>query len=152
MNRTSYAFDCIVASGFAVMSPAIAYELRPDLWACLADCARTLNTQVKIPGTQRLTVTFEGFGSALVLTRSLNNLAQRLEWIVGRSVLDLKPAEPEAPPVGHVDCFKQQEINAKETARLEMVRKLAIQELLGHDCQHDRDVLAARKELGMPVV
>lgn len=151
MNRTSYAFDCIVASGFAVMSPAIAYELRPDLWACLADCARTLNTQVKIPGTQRLTVTFEGFGSILVLARSLDQLEQRLEWIVGSTVLELKAADPEAPAAERPNQLRWEE-KALKAERLEVARKLAAEDPPSHDCSRRRDILAARKELGMPVV
>ncbi|MEN6630775.1 MAG: hypothetical protein ABFC42_14145 [Sulfuricella sp.] len=150
MNRSSYAFDCLAASGLAVMSPAIAYELRPDLWACVADCARTLNTQAKVPGTQRMTATFDGLDPVLVLARSLDNLEQRLQWIVGRSVLGLKPADQEAQPADRVD-FNRLSVNAKEAERLEQVRKLSLLEPPSHDCQHRRDILAARRELGLPV-
>lgn len=124
MNRSSYVFDCIAASGLAVMSPAIAYELRPDLWACVEDCARTLNTRAEVHGTQRLSVTFKGYGSALVFARSLDGIEKRLEWIVGQPVLALKAAEPEAP--------------------------LAAEVPPSHDCSRRREILAARKELGMP--
>lgn len=148
MNRTSYAFDCIAASGFAVMSPAIAYELRPDLWACVADCARTLTTRDKIPGTQRMTATFEGFGSVLVVTRSLDNLAQRLQWVVGRTVIDLKPAEEEAPAAVRPNLLHKL-ASAKEADRLEQVRKLAAEEPPAHDCSRRREILEARRELGI---
>lgn len=148
MNRTSYAFDCIAASGFAVMSPAIAYELRPDLWACAADCARTLMTRDKIAGTQRMMATFDGLGPVLVLTRSRDQLAKRLEWIVGRAVLDLKPAEPEAPATERPNLLHK-EANAKEAERMEQVRKLATEEPPSHDCSRRREILAARRELGM---
>lgn len=148
MNRTSYAFDSIVASGFAVMSPAIAYELRPDLWACVADCARTLTTRDKIPGTQRMTATFEGYGPVLVLTRSIDNLAQRLQWIVGRAVIDLKPAEEETPAVERPNLLHKQ-ANAMEADRLEQARKLAAEEPPSHDCSLRREILAARRKLGI---
>ncbi len=149
MNRSSYVFDCIAASGLAVMSPAIAYELRPDLWACVEDCARTLNTRAEIHGTQRLSVTFKGYGSALVFARSLDGIEKRLEWIVGQPVLALKAAEPEAPPVARTD-FNRLEVNAKEAERREQVRKLAAEVPPSHDCSRRREILAARKELGMP--
>jgi hypothetical protein len=148
MNRTSYAFDCIAASGFAVMSPAIAYELRPDLWACAADCARTLTTRDKIPGTQRMTATFEGLGPVLVLARSLDQLAKRLEWIVGRAVIDLKPAEPEAPAAERPNLLHKQ-ANAKEAERQAELRKLAAEDPPSHDCGRRREILSARRELGM---
>jgi len=148
MNRTSYAFDCIAASGFAVMSPAIAYELRPDLWACVADCARTLATKDKIPGTQRMTAIFDGYGPVLVVTRSLDNLAQRLQWVVGRAVFDLKPAEEEAPAAVRPNLLHKQ-ANAKEADRLEQARKLAAEEPPAHDCSRRREILAARRELGI---
>lgn len=148
MNRTSYAFDCIAASGFAVMSPAIAYELRPDLWACVADCARTLTTRDKIPGTQRMTATFEGYGPVLVLTRSLDNLAQRLQWIVGRKVIDIKHAAEEAPAIERPN-FLHRQANAQEADRLEQARKLAAEEPPAHDCSLRREILAARREVEM---
>jgi len=148
MNRSSYAYDCIAASGFAVMSPAIAYELRPDLWACAADCARTLTTRDKIPGTQRMTATFEGYDPVLVVTRSLDNLAQRLQWIVGRKVIDLKPAEDEAPAIERPNLLHKQ-ANAKEAERLEQARKLADEEPPAHDCSRRREILEARRELGI---
>lgn len=151
MDRSSYMYDCIAATGFAVMSSKIVYELRPDLWSCAQDCALTFRVPKNVYGVQRMTATFEGYGDVLVLARSLDNLAQRLEWIVGRPVLSLKPAEPEAPPVERVDCFKQQEINAKESASQERVRKLATQVPPSHDCHQRREILAARKELGMSV-
>jgi hypothetical protein len=148
MSRESYAFDCIAASGFAVMSPAVAYELRPDLWACAADCARNMKTRDKIPGTRRLTVIFEGLGPVLVLTRSLDQLEQRLAWIVGRAVLDLKPAEPEVSAAGQPNMLHKA-ANAKEAERLEQVRKLAVEDPPSHDCSRRREILEARRELGM---
>jgi hypothetical protein len=150
MNRSSYAFDCIVASGFAVMSPAIAYELRPDLWACVADCARTLNTQTKIPGTQRLIVTFEGYGQVLVFARSMDSLEKRLEWIVGQPVISIKQAEAIAPTNERPDPLRTEQA-AKESDRMEQVRKLAGEALPSHDCALRREIIAARDELGMPV-
>ena len=75
------------------MQPRIAYELRPDLWASDQDCFMTFRKTQNVEGVQRLTVTFEGYGPVLVLARSLDNLAQRLQWIVGRPVLNLKPGE-----------------------------------------------------------
>lgn len=44
----------------------------------------------------------------------------------------------------------KREANRKEISeRLEALRKVAISSLPSHDCQERRDILAARKELGM---
>ena len=149
-RSTWYTHQCVASSGIAVMDPRIAYELRPDLWASDQDCFMTFRKAQKVEGVQRLTVTFEGYGPVLVVARSLDNLAKRLEWIVGRPVLDLKPAEAEGLPAVRTD-FNQREVNAKEAERLEQVRKLSKELPPTHDCQHRRDILAARVELGMPV-
>lgn len=149
MSRESYAFDCIAASGFAIMSPVIAYELRSDLRASTADCARTLTTRDKIPGTQPMMATFEGLGPVLMLTRSMDQLAKRLERIVGRAVIDLQPAEAEAPAIERPNLLHKQ-ANAKETDRLEHVRKLAAENPPSHYCSRRRETLAARRELCLP--
>lgn len=150
MNRSSYAFDCLAASGLAVMSSAIAYELRPDLWACVEDCARTLSTRAEIPGTQRLKVTFSGYGPVLVLARSLDNIEKRLEWIVGQPVIRIRQAEGVADPVAPPDPLRIEQA-AKEADRKARVRKMAGEPLPSHDCHQRREILAARQELGLPV-
>ena len=156
MNRkedsraTWYAHQCIASSGLAVMASSIAWQLRPDLWSGVQDCALTFRKNQAPDGVTRLMVTFEGYGPVLVLARSLDNLAKRLEWIVGRPVLDLKPAEPEAPPAAHTD-FNRLAVSAKEAERMEQVHKLAKEVPPVHDCQQRRDILAARAELGLPV-
>lgn len=149
-RSTWYTHQCIAASGIAVMDSRIAWELRPDLWSGAQDCLMTFRKKQKPDGVQRMMATFEGFGQVLVLARSLDNLEKRLEWIVGRPVLALQPAESEAQPVVRED-FTRREVNAKEAERLEQVRKLAKEVPPVHDCQHRRDILAARAELSLPV-
>ena len=149
-RSTWYTHQCIAASGIAVMDARIAYELRPDLWASNQDCFMTFRKAQNVEGVKRISATFAGGVPVLVLARSLDNLAKRLEWIVGCPVQDLKPADAEASPAVRTD-FNQREVNAKEAARLEEVRKLAVEALPSHDCQQRRDIVAARRELGMPV-
>jgi hypothetical protein len=145
-----YCHQSIAASGIAVMDSRIAWELRPDLWSGAQDCFMDFRRNQKPDGVQRLTATFEGIGQVLVLARSMDNLEKRLEWIVGRPVLALKPAESEATPAVTED-FTRRDVNAKEAERMEQVRKLAKEVPPVHDCQHRRDILAARAELGLPV-
>ena len=148
MDRSSYAFDCLATSGFVVMSPAIAYSLRPDLWACVQDCALTLGAKAEIPGTQRMVAVLEGVGPVPLLTRSTDQLAKRIEWVTGHKVSDLRPARPE-PVTPEVPSHLRQEQAAKESGRLARQRKLAGEALPTHDCELRREILDARRELGM---
>ncbi len=150
-RSTWYCHQSIAGSGIAVMDARIAWELRPDLWSGAQDCLMTFRKNQRPDGVMRLMVTFDGYGPVLVLARSMDNLEKRLEWIVGRPVVALKPADQEAPPADRVH-FNRIEVNAKEAERLELVRKLAKEVPPSHDCQHRRDILAARHELGLPVV
>lgn len=150
-RSVSYARQCLAASGFAILDPRIAYELRPDLWASGQDCAITFSRKQVLEGTQRIVATVEGVGQVVVAARSLDNLAQRLEWIIGRKVSDIRPVVAEAAPQEAPSLLRQEQA-AKETYRLARVRKMAGEALPSHDCQHRRDILAARAELGLPVV
>ncbi len=147
-RSTRFALQSIAASGLAIMDHRIAYQLRPDCWGSLQDCFLTFRKHQEIAGTLRMTATVEGFGSVLVLTRSLDNLAKRIAWIVGRPVLDLREATPEPAPAARPDVVRQQ-VNAKETERQAHVRKLAHEETPSHDCSRRREILAARAELGL---
>jgi len=93
-----YARQAIAASGLAILDPRIAFELRPDLWASAQDCRITFRRAQKFEGTHRVTATIEDYGDVLVCTRSLDALEQRIQWIAGRRVLAVKPAEADAVP------------------------------------------------------
>lgn len=149
MSRsTTYAFQSIAASGLAVMSHRIAFQLRGDLWSDIQGCLFDFEREQKVDGARRIVATFPSYGEVLVYARSLADIEKRLEWIVGEAptaILDWRPDVPAVSP----QLAAKREHNRKEVERLEGLRKIATQDLLGHDCQHDRDVLAARQELGM---
>ena len=148
-RSTWYAHQCIASAGLAVMDSRIAWQLRPDLWSGAQDCAIAFRKQQHIEGAKRLVVTFPSYGEVQVYARSLDSLEKRLMWIVGEAPTAIVAWQPDVPAVSPQQAAKR-EANRKEIERLEGLRKVATQELLGHDCQHDRDVLAARRELGMP--
>lgn len=137
----------IAAAGVAVLDPRIAYELRPDLWASQQDCVMTFRRKQEVAGANRVIAVVAGYGPVLVAARSMDNLAQRLEWITGKQVLEI---QPEPPVVNLIDPDLQRirHHNSREVERLVALRKVADRELLGHDCSHDRETLAARRELG----
>lgn len=148
-RSTWYVHQCIAGAGVAVMDGRIAFQLRPDLWASDQDCLMTFRKQQSVEGARRLVATFPTYGDVHVYARSFDMLEQRLLWIVGEAPTEIVEWQPDVPAISPQLAAKR-EANRKEIERLEELRKLATQELLGHDCQHDRDVTAARKELGMP--
>ena len=148
-NRSTwYAHQCLAASGLAVMDSRIAWQLRPDLWSGAQDCGITFRKQQTVEGAQRLVATFPRYGDVQIYARSLDNLAKRLQWIVGEAPTEICEWAPEVPAVSPQQAAKR-EANRKEIERLEALRKVAISNLPSHDCQERRDILAARKELGM---
>lgn len=150
-RSTWYAHQCIAASGLAVMDSRIAWQLRPDLWSGAQDCGITFRKQQNgIEGARRLVATFPSYGDVQVYARSLDNIENRLLWIVGEAPTEIVEWHPEVPAVSPQMAAKRA-ANQKELERLDGLRKLATQELLGHSCDHDRQVLAARQELGLPV-
>lgn len=152
-RSTWYCHQSIAGSGIAIMDAQIAFELRPDLWASPQDCRMTFRKAQSVAGVKRVNATFAGggLGTVLVLARSLDNLDKRLEWIVGLPVVNLTLAEPEVEPAPRQDPMRR-EADAKEDERLAQVHKLAKEVPPSHGCQHRRDILAARAELGLPVV
>ena len=148
-RSTAYAFQSIAASGLAVMNHRIAFQLRGDLWSDIQGCLFDFEKEQNIDGAKRIVATFPSYGEVQVYARSLDNLEKRLMWIVGEAPTAIVAWQPDVPAVSPQQAAKR-EANRKEIERLEGLRKVATQELLGHDCQHDRDVLAARRELGMP--
>jgi len=147
-RSTWYCHQSIAASGIAVMDSRIAWELRPDLWSGAQDCLMTFRKKQDVAGVHRVVATFPSYGDVMILARSLDSLEKRLQWIVGEVPTAIVEWKPEVPAVS-LQLAAKREHNRKEVERLEGLRKIATQDLLGHDCQHDRDVLAARQELGM---
>ena len=149
-QSTTYAFQSIAASGIAVMSHRIAFQLRGDLWSDIQGCLFDFEKEQKIEGAKRVMATFPSFGDVQVYARSLDSIEKRLHWIVGEAPMAIVDWQPEAPPAARTD-FNRLAVNAKVAEHLEQVRKLSKEVPPSHDCQHRRDILAARKELGLPI-
>lgn len=148
-RSTYYTLQSIAASGLAVMDSRIAWQLRPDLWAGAQDCAFTFRTQQKADCVHRVVATFPTYGDVLVMARSRDSLEKRLEWIVGEAPTSIADWHPDVPEVSPQLAAKR-EFNRKEVERLEALRKVVTQVLPSHECQRRRDILEARRELGMP--
>lgn len=146
MNKSKlYATQALAACGFAVMASVVAYRLRPDLWASGQDCAFDFKgSGLLIDGAFRVMAIVDGVGTFPVLTRSRDQLAQRIEWVTGFKVerIEDEPAAQDAAPTNQVTAA---EIRARE--QLARIKALAAQELPAHDCALRKDILAARAEL-----
>ena len=142
-----YAIQSLAACGFAVMRSAVAWKLRPDLWSSAQECSVSgVNfAKVEIEGTLRLTVTLAGIGAVPVLTRSLDRLAERIEWVTGIKVEKIEAEQP-AAVVGNVQpvVIESQRIATDQLAR---TKSLAATEPPSHDCALRRDILRARADV-----
>lgn len=147
MTVRQYAHQSLAGSGFAVMSSEIAWQLRPDLWASAQDCGFGFNPRLEIAGTQRMTVRLAGMDKPiLVLTRSADQLAQRIEWVTGYKVESLEAESIPKPAPATPIITERQRIGNERRARLQ---ELAAMEPPAHDCHQRREILAAQKEVGL---
>lgn len=140
-----YAYQALAASGFVVMSSVVAYRLRPDLWTSGQECSMDFR-RFDIEGTQRMTAKLAGVGPVLVLTRSTDMLANRILWITGYQVEELKAEDGEATQqkAPSAISLESKRLASEKRQRLE---QLAAQEPPAHDCTLRKDILAARREL-----
>lgn len=142
-----YAFQCIAAAGFAVMTAEFAWQLRPDLWASGQDCAMSFKRDIHVDGTQRLNAKLADGRQVLVITRSTNELERRIEWVTGVKVVELVNDTKPVFALNHQPM--PAEVVRQAEAKLDKLHELAGQELPAHDCSLRKDILAARAELGL---
>lgn len=141
-----YAIQSLAACGFAVMRSTVAWQLRPDLWSSAQECGIDFACKVILDGVTRVNVTLDGVGVVPVLTRSIGHLAERIQWITGYVVLKIEEEQPAA----HVqEKPALTEAQKKAAERLQELKKLSAMELPAHDCALRKDILEARRELGI---
>lgn len=104
----TYIHQSLSSAGFAVLDPLIAATLRPDLWGngnggmeASWEFSRSKNLLNGLAGLRRFAARIEGSAQDIaVVARSSDYLAMRIEWVVGRPVIDLfelTEAKPPAP-------------------------------------------------------
>lgn len=141
-----YAHQCLASAGFAIMAPTFAWQLRPDLWASAQDCGVSFASGITAEGAKRLLARFADGTQAPILTRSMDMLEKRISWVAGQEVVGLM--EPQALIDDRVVRMPS-EVERVAKERLEDLRNLANQTPPTHDCALRKDILAARKELGI---
>lgn len=143
----TYANGQMASAGFAILSTAWAWKLRPDLWATHQSCAADFR-RITVDGAHRMRATLDGHDSVIVLARSLDDLARRIGWVTGCAVTSLVPEPEQAPTDGQAAAVAQQAKDKQAAAALAKTRELAALELPAHDCDLRRSILKARVELG----
>lgn len=142
----NYLVQALGATGFCVLDTRIAFELRPDLFASQQEALATLREpNPPIRGVHRVTAEISGFGKVLVLTRSMDRLAERISWVTGREVVSVGMAPPrpkaEATPTAATTA------GAEARQRREKLRALAAEDLPAHECVRRKEILDARAEI-----
>lgn len=153
-KAAKYIHEALASGGFAVIDAEVAATLRPDLWSRGGAEAggdllllRRTNQLVGLRGVHRMTVRLRGIDrDLLVLTRSLDLLDRRIQWVTGREVVALEH-EIQAPAAPARNDLTAGAARRAEEDRLRALRALAEQEPPSHDCSLRREILRAREEV-----
>jgi len=103
----SYVHQSLAGAGFAVLDPSVAATLRPDLWGsgnggieASWEFSRAENMLNGLQGVRRFFIRLDGSTRDIpVVARSSEYLATRIEWTLGRAVLDLVEVAQKSAPV-----------------------------------------------------
>jgi hypothetical protein len=110
-----YVHDGLTWNGFAVFNSGVAFRLRPGLWATAFDCGADFTDDIEalksIAHTRGATLyeaSIEGIERRVpLLAMSADELARRVEWVIGRRVLAIgsltaeKPEAAKSAPKAH---------------------------------------------------
>lgn len=148
----TYTNQQLAACGFVLNDSTVAVTLRPDLFpdgmAAAYDFSQARKTHsTTVRGKhQHLSATLEGFDKPIpLLARTQTRLAERITEATGFVVIELADERPAAPaPQANAQAESKQR---QQDARLASIKALAAQELQSYECNHNKQVRAARAEL-----
>lgn len=155
MKVSVFVTQALAHSGLALADTALAFKLRPDLWASGQDCAMDFGTAYQkgdlaniatATGAHRLAVRLTGAARPVqVLARSMDNIEKRIEWLAGIKVASVETwkdaPRPDQTPLAVLDA------RSIEDDRLRRLRLRAAEDPPSHDCHRRREILKARAEL-----
>ena len=153
MKAQKYIELTLIPCGFCVVNNVVAHCLMPDLFGSRQGAFFAMEgvrqTLARYDGLTRLMVTVEGIGPVDVYTRSRVSIGRRIEFVTGFKALAVadyqEPLKADPESAGRAAAKKKSD---EQTAYL---RQVAAQEPPDHDCSFRREILNARKELGMEV-
>ncbi len=100
-KAVQYTHAALTATGFAIVDPGIAFQLRPDLWATAFNCGADFSTDAEPlkhiaerRGAQLYAANLQGVDKPVaVLAMSLDQIQPRVLWITGRRLKSIAPWE-----------------------------------------------------------
>lgn len=152
MNSRSerYLAEALAFTGFALVSPAIAFVVRPDLWRSVQSAATDLN-----PGAQQWLASHApilfrfcgehcGYGGA----RSVYRIDERIIEVTGLNLRIELISKDELLGNKTLGLPSNQQAGfVAQDEQLQHLRELSAQEPPGHDCHKRREILGARHKL-----
>lgn len=159
----SYIHESLAGAGFALLDPVIAATLRPDLWGvgnggmeASWEFSHAKNMS-GLDGLRRFAVRIEGAAQDIpVVARSSDYLAMRIEWVVGRPVLDLfeltenRPAAVPQPTKARAESFSIDRHPGVATAEPGRTCSSCDHLTAGHACRKAKDTGMAYPPANMP--
>jgi len=149
----TYIHQSLASAGFAVLDPHIAATLRPDLWGsgnggmeAAWEFSRAKNMLNGLAGLSRFAARIEGTAQDIaVVARSSDYLAMRIEWVIGRSVIDLfelsesKPVAAPAPIKARAESVSIDRYQGVTTAEPGRTCSSCDNLTAGHACRKAKD-------------
>lgn len=159
----TYVHQSLASAGFAVLDPAIAAKLRPDLWGlgnggleASWEFGRAKDMLHGLQGLRRFVMRLEaGAKDIPVVARSSDYLAMRIEWVVGQSVIDLielteaKPPAP-APMKARAESVSIDRYQGVTTAEPGRICGSCDHFTVGHSCRKSKDTGMERPPANVP--
>lgn len=145
-----YVVEALAHTGFAILSPMVAYRLRPDILRSASDAGFAFNGLDLVKDLSQMgalafyRARLQEVGEAVVVARSGKRLAERIEELTGLAVLSLEPFQPEPRPANEVRTIPPIRMGDEERQRLQAI---ADRPLPAHDCGDRREILEARRRL-----
>jgi hypothetical protein len=110
-----YLQEQLGTTGFVILDHALAYQLRPDIFGTAGNCANAFSeSQQEIDPylrhagvglyAARLDLAADRF---FIAARSLDQLAERIRWLVGRRAVEIVPVASVKQPVATVQRVQQ---------------------------------------------
>lgn len=152
MSAECYVYQSLGGAGLCFVEAGMAIQLRPDLFPSANNAGSAMpeaKTLCRRQGAKPYAVAFENGAKVECWAMSPLQLAQRIEWLTGLEVAEAVPIinVPDEPAMQPSPYATEQANRQKERAA--EMKKLAAMDLPKHECDLQRQILSARRELGI---
>lgn len=153
-DNAQYAAEALAHCGFVVAHAGLAGQLRADIYehrsSLLFTFAPDVERVARKRGAKLYRARVEGIQEPVpVWSVSPASLAQRLEWVLGLRVPEVTQANESEKAGTPRPSFNARSVQHQQDERRMRLERLAAQEPPVHDCSLRREILNARRDLGM---